>query len=70
MKIRNNILKYYLKNCIFINGTAYAGKSIMCKMLARGPLRNLALRLCEINHYMREHIMFIITGRVPVIPVL
>ena len=24
-------------------------------------------RLCEINHYMREHIMFIITGRVPVI---
>ena len=42
----------------------------LSKAQGRGPLRNLALRLCEINHYMREHIMFIITGRVPVIPVL
>lgn len=34
MKIENNILKHYLKNCYFITGTAYAGKSTMCKMLA------------------------------------
>lgn len=34
MIIKNNILKHYLKNCFFINGTAYAGKSTMCKMLA------------------------------------
>ena len=34
MNIKNNILKHYLKNCFFINGTAYAGKSTMCKMLA------------------------------------
>ena len=34
MNIENNILKHYLKNCYFINGTAYAGKSTMCKMLA------------------------------------
>lgn len=33
MKIENNILKEYLKNVYFINGTAYAGKSTMCKML-------------------------------------
>lgn len=34
MNIKNNIIKQYLKNCYFINGTAYAGKSTMCKMLA------------------------------------
>lgn len=34
MEIQNNILKHYLKNCYFITGTAYAGKSTMCKMLA------------------------------------
>lgn len=34
MKIENNILKHYLKNCYFITGTAYAGKSTMVKMLA------------------------------------
>lgn len=34
MKIENNVLKHYLRNCYFINGTAYAGKSTMCKMLA------------------------------------
>ena len=35
MNIENNILKYYLRNCYFINGTAYAGKSTMCAMLAQ-----------------------------------
>ena len=34
MKIENNILKYYLRNVYFINGTAYAGKSTMVKMLS------------------------------------
>lgn len=34
MEISNNILRHYLRNCYFINGTAYAGKSTMCRMLA------------------------------------
>lgn len=34
MLISDNIIKYYLRNCYFINGTAYAGKSTMCAMLA------------------------------------
>lgn len=34
MKISNTIIKHYLKNVLFINGTAYAGKSTMVAMLA------------------------------------
>lgn len=34
MKIKNNILKHYLRNVYFIIGTAYAGKSTQCKLLA------------------------------------
>lgn len=34
MNIEDNVLKHYLKNCYFINGTAYAGKSTTCKLLA------------------------------------
>ena len=34
MNIENNILKYYLRNVLFINGTSYAGKSTMVAMLA------------------------------------
>ena len=34
MNIDNKILKHYLRNCYFINGTAYAGKSTMCAMLS------------------------------------
>jgi len=34
MNINNNVLKEYLKNCYFITGTAYAGKSTACAMLA------------------------------------
>lgn len=34
MTIDDSIVKYYLKNVLFINGTAYAGKSTMAKMLA------------------------------------
>lgn len=32
--IKSNILKYIFKNVYFINGTAYAGKSTMVKLLA------------------------------------
>ncbi len=35
MKIENNILKHYLKNVLFVTGTAYAGKSTMCTMIAQ-----------------------------------
>ncbi len=34
MKIENNIIKNIFKDVYFINGTAYAGKSTMVKMLA------------------------------------
>ena len=34
MKIYNTIIKHYLKNVMLINGTSYAGKSTMVKMLA------------------------------------
>lgn len=34
MNIQDNILKAYLKNCLFVTGTAYAGKSTACKALA------------------------------------
>lgn len=34
MNIPSNVLRHYLRNCYFINGTAYAGKSTMCAMLA------------------------------------
>lgn len=34
MIIENNILRHYLRNVYFINGTAYAGKSTAAKMLA------------------------------------
>jgi hypothetical protein len=33
-EIESNILRYYLRNVYFINGTAYAGKSTMVAMLA------------------------------------
>ena len=33
--IKSNILKYVLQNTYFINGTAYAGKSTMVKLLAQ-----------------------------------
>lgn len=34
IKIESNIIRYLLKNVYFINGTAYAGKSTMVKLLA------------------------------------
>ena len=46
MHIENNILKYYLRNCYFINGTAYAGKSTMCRMLSE----RYGMLHCEENY--------------------
>ncbi|MCL2446332.1 MAG: hypothetical protein FWD06_06155 [Oscillospiraceae bacterium] len=34
MRINCKLLKHYLRNVLFINGTAYAGKSTMVRMLA------------------------------------
>ncbi|MDR1388494.1 MAG: hypothetical protein LBJ31_00760 [Treponema sp.] len=34
MNIEENIIKYYLRNVYFINGTAYAGKSTMVKIIS------------------------------------
>lgn len=46
MEIKNNIIKHYLKNCYFIIGTAYAGKSTTCKHLAD----KFDMILCEENY--------------------
>lgn len=46
MHIENNIVKHYLKNCYFINGTAFAGKSTMCAMLAQ----RCGMLHCEENY--------------------
>lgn len=56
MEIQNNILKHYLKNCYFINGTAYAGKSTMCKMLAE----KYGMIHCEENYNM-DTILSVVT---------
>lgn len=48
MHIQNNILRHYLQNCYFINGTAYAGKSTMCQMLAQ----RFDMIHCEENYNM------------------
>lgn len=46
MNIKSNILKHYLSNVLFINGTAYAGKSTMCKLLSQ----KYNLLHCEENY--------------------
>ncbi|MBI9015373.1 MAG: AAA family ATPase [Clostridiales bacterium] len=46
MEIKSNIIKHYLSNCYFITGTAYAGKSTMCKALAE----KYNLYHCEENY--------------------
>lgn len=56
MEIQNNILKDYLKNCYFINGTAYAGKSTMCKLLAE----KYGMIHCEENYNM-DRILSVVT---------
>lgn len=56
MEIKNNVLKDYLKNCYFINGTAYAGKSTMCAMLAK----EYGMIHCEENYNM-DRILSVVT---------
>ena len=56
MEIQNNILKHYLRNCYFITGTAYAGKSTMCKMLAE----KYGMIHCEENYNM-DTILSVVT---------
>lgn len=56
MEISNNIIRHYFKNVYFINGTAYAGKSTMCAMLAE----RFGLIHCEENYGMDE-ILSIVT---------
>lgn len=56
MEIKENVLKHYLKNCYFINGTAYAGKSTMCKMLAE----KYGMIHCEENYNM-DTILSVVT---------
>ncbi len=56
MEIKENVLKHYLKNCYFINGTAYAGKSTMCRMLAE----KYGMIHCEENYNM-DTILSIVT---------
>ncbi len=49
MKIDNNIIKHYLKNVMFITGTAYAGKSTMVSILAD----KYGLIACGENYHFR-----------------
>lgn len=56
MEIQNNVLKHYLKNCYFINGTAYAGKSTVCGMLAE----KYGMVHCEENYNM-DMILSVVT---------
>lgn len=49
MKIDNSILKHYLRNVMFITGTAYAGKSTMVTMLAE----KYEMAQCRENYHSR-----------------
>ena len=49
MNISSNIIRHYLKNVYFINGTAYAGKSTMVHMLAQ----RFGMIECGENYHMR-----------------
>ncbi|MFP4479114.1 MAG: hypothetical protein ACLFPM_06735, partial [Candidatus Izemoplasmatales bacterium] len=50
MEIDVKILKEYLKNVYFLNGTSYAGKSTICKMIAD----RLGLYHCGENYNHKE----------------
>lgn len=58
MEISHNILRHYLKNCYFINGTAYAGKSTMCRLLAQ----RYDMLHCEENYNM-DTILSVVNAR-------
>lgn len=61
MKIDNNIIKHYLKNVMFITGTAYAGKSTMVAMLAE----KYGLIECGENYHSRVADKIIVPERQP-----
>jgi len=48
MQIANNVIRHYLKNVYFINGTAYAGKSTTVRMLAE----RYGMIFCGENYHM------------------
>ena len=56
MQIADNILRHYFRNCYFINGTAYAGKSTMCRLLAE----RYGMVHCEENYNM-DTILSVVT---------
>ena len=49
-------MRHYLRNCYFINGTAYAGKSTMCRLLAE----RYGMVHCEENYNM-DTILSVVT---------
>ena len=53
-----------MKDCYFINGTAYAGKSTMCKLLAE----KYDLILCGENYGLDRMLEMCIRDRVSVLP--
>lgn len=61
MEIQDNVLKHYLRNCYFITGTAYAGKSTMCGMLAQ----RYGMVHCEENYNMDEILSVVTPERQP-----
>lgn len=61
MNIKNNILKHYLKNCLFVNGTAYAGKSTICKMISE----KYNLTLCGENYGLEKFLQIITLDEQP-----
>ena len=61
MKIDNRIIKHYLKNVMFITGTAYAGKSTMAALLAE----KYGLVECGENYHSRAADKIIVPERYP-----
>lgn len=61
MNIDNSILKHYLKNVMFITGTAYAGKSTMVAMLGE----KYGLVQCGENYHSRIADDIIVPDRQP-----
>ena len=61
MNINSNIVKHYLKNAMFITGTAYSGKSTMVAMLAD----RYGLVPCGENYHSRVANQVIVPERQP-----
>ena len=61
MELNNSVIKHYLRNCLFITGTAYAGKSTMCKMLAE----QYGLIHCRENYMLDEALKLVTPDEQP-----